>query len=385
MCEPRATALVVCTAMLLSTPLWAADVAGDGNANPVIVPEGFQKIRPSIADITDIPQWFCSGFLHGLQDGRLLNVYHQDGNLQVAYSADAGNTWTRPQVIEAPNAKVNFGRPSALQTRDGVIWLFTYGLVKWSPDPDEAKSDIWIVRSTDNGKTWDQPQLVWHTYTGMTQGAIETSSGHILFPFCYLGPPAPRFETVRFLGGCLVSNDKGQSWQCAKGLEVPPEADAKMRRRINGGTLEPSVVQLKDGRVWMVMRTVTGYLWESYSRDGGLTWTEPEQTSISCGGPVYLTRLPSSGLLAMVWNEADWTQAERWSGWPNGYARASVAVSDDDGNTWYKPVLFARGGKRTVHSMVVECAPDKILLNMMERQVFLRTTVDRLVQPGDRN
>lgn len=92
MCEPRATALVVCTAMLLSTPLWAADVAGDGNANPVIVPEGFQKIRPSIADITDIPQWFCSGFLHGLQDGRLLNVYHQDGNLQVAYSADAGNT-----------------------------------------------------------------------------------------------------------------------------------------------------------------------------------------------------------------------------------------------------------------------------------------------------
>ena len=214
----------------------------------------------------------------------------------------------------------------------------------------------------------------------MTQGAIETKQGHILFPFCYLGPRPEGFKTVRFLGACLASVDKGKSWQCFGRIEIPPEADAEMRRRVNGGTLEPSIVELEDGRVWMVMRTVTGYLWESFSGDGGLSWSNPKQTNISCGGPVYLTRLPASERLAMVWNEADWTQAATWSGWPNGFGTASIALSGDDGDSWHAPVVYARGGKRTVHSMVVEYAPGQLLVNMMERSVLLRTTEERLHQ-----
>ena len=53
-----------------------------------------------------------------------------------------------------------------------------------------------------------------------------------------------------------------------------------------------------------------------------------------------------------------------------------MALSDDDGRSWCEPVVYAMGGKRTVHSMAVEYAPRQLLINMMERDVFLRTTVD---------
>ena len=114
-----------------------------------------------------------------------------------------------------------------------------------------------------------------------------------------------------------------------------------MRKRINGGALETSVVELRDGRIWMVVRTVIGYLWESDSNDGGLTWGPLRPTKITCGGPVYVMRLSNNGRIAMVWNEADWTQAERWSGWPNGYAQASIAISDN-GYRWHGPVVYAK-------------------------------------------
>ena len=41
----------------------------------------------------------------------------------------------------------------------------------------------------------------------------------------------------------------------------------------NGGA-EPSLLELKDGRVWMTIRTQNGWLYESFS-DDGIRWTEP--------------------------------------------------------------------------------------------------------------
>lgn len=367
--------------LLVAAGAAAGDQGKPADVNPVIVPDGFEKIHPRIEDGRPILSSFCGGFLCSLQDGRLLNVYHAERDLEVTYSSDAGETWTRPETIRSPSAEVKFGRPSALQTRDGAIWIFTYGWVRWSTDPVEAKSDIWVVRSSDNGRTWDGPRLVWRTYTGMTQGAIETRRGHILFPFCHLGPKLDDAKTVRFVDACLASTDHGESWRCADNIDIPPEADAEMRNRVNGGAIEPSIVELEDGRVWMAIRTVTGYLWESFSEDEGLSWSAPRTTSISCGGPVYITRLPTSQRIVMVWNQADWTLAKNWSGWPNGYASASIALSDDDGKTWRKPAVYARGGRRTVHSMIVEYAPGKLLINMMERRIFLRTTESRLLDP----
>ena len=73
-------ASVGCALTLIAT----ASCAGTAEANPVVVPEGFEKVRPRIGDGSPLPRWFCSGFLHRLRDGRVLNVYHHQGHLEVS-------------------------------------------------------------------------------------------------------------------------------------------------------------------------------------------------------------------------------------------------------------------------------------------------------------
>ena len=43
-------------------------------------------------------------------------------------------------------------------------------------------------------------------------------------------------------------------------------------RHDHAGSIEGTLVELKDGSIYQLMRTETGYLYEATSPDGGLTW-----------------------------------------------------------------------------------------------------------------
>jgi hypothetical protein len=47
---------------------------------------------------------------------------------------------------------------------------------------------------------------------------------------------------------------------------------------------EPSIVLLPDGRLFVVMRTVTGRIWYTVSDDDGLSWRPPEILRFTDGG-----------------------------------------------------------------------------------------------------
>jgi len=243
-------------------------------------------------------------------------------------------------------------------------------------NPAKSKSDLWVISSRDNGKTWGEHRLIWKGYTGMLTGAIETRAGHIVVPFCYQGPPSGyRYELLH--AGCVISTNHGQQWNFAGNIDIDPQADEKSRVHGTGGDTgarEPTVVELNNGRIWMLINTITGHLWESFSHDGGLTWSKPGKTAIGCGGPVYVTRL-TSGRLVMVWNDANWDPGQMlWRGWPCGFDHGAIALSEDDGRSWRKPVVYGWGGMRTCHSLLAEYAPGQLILTMPWRNIFLRTT-----------
>jgi predicted neuraminidase len=85
-------------------------------------------------------------------------------------------------------------------------------------------------------------------------------------------------------------------------------------------------VELKDGRVMMLMRTQLGGQFQSLSGDGGETWSVPEPTAlVGTAAPVAVTRIPASGDLLAIWNHN-----------PGAGKRSplSAAVSVDEGVTW---------------------------------------------------
>ena len=97
-------------------------------------------------------------------------------------------------------------------------------------------------------------------------------------------------------------------------------------------------MELRDGRVWMLIRTQTLRFWETFSRDGGKSWNSPAASRfMSPDSPGAILRL-SNGRLIFIWNDL--------ASYPNGvtgHYRQYLygAISGDDGKTWSKPKRVA--------------------------------------------
>jgi hypothetical protein len=94
---------------------------------------------------------------------------------------------------------------------------------------------------------------------------------------------------------------------------------------------EPGVVELKDGRIMMFIRSSCGSQMVSHSSDGGETWTKSQPSDmLSPLSPASIKRLPQTGDLLLVWNNhrdiPPFLAGKR--------APLSMAVSKDDGKTW---------------------------------------------------
>lgn len=346
------------------------------------VAKGFQIIRSDVADRSTVPvrfpfsHGFGSGVPISLGNGRVLLIYRppKENQLESAISNDGGKTWTAFNVVARNTIpEVTICRPTALRTKDGAIWVFYNGYIRYdAQEPSKSKSDIWSLRSVDGGQTWQDHHRIWEGYSGMMNGVIETRAGTIIVPMDHPG------GFSRWVSSCLVSKDRGKSWTFVDGTDIGEKTDAGRRwAGLSGGGMEPTVIQLKDGRIWMLMRTILGQLWQSFSGDDGLTWTKPVPSNISCGGTAYMTRL-ASGRVALVWQQANWSSMPDF-GYPDGFDQASIALSDDDGKTWHRPIVYVKI-KRACHSLIAEPTPGHLLITMASRLTLLSTTEDVLLK-----
>lgn len=188
--------------------------------------------------------------------------------------------------------------------------------------------------------------------------------------------------------GCYtyVSDDDGKTWQRSNTVTSPDHKGGGFHKGIrwNHGAVEPTVVELNDGTLWMIMRTSQDFHYEAFSKDGGLTWSESQPS------PFYGTiTMPTIGRLAdgrllFFWcNTTPLPEREEADGvWDDVFTNRDVthvAISEDDGQTWigfrelYMDPLrntsdyATRGGgiDRGVHqAQFVEPAPGKIVASI---------------------
>src|SRR5690606_124578 len=88
---------------------------------------------------------------------------------------------------------------------------------------------------------------------------------------------------------------------------------------------EPMVVQLNDGRLWMLARTKDG-MYESYSADSGRTWSDPQKRFPHVSARHFIRRLASGRLLLVRHGPIDTALPRR--------SHLTAFLSDDDGQTW---------------------------------------------------
>jgi hypothetical protein len=94
---------------------------------------------------------------------------------------------------------------------------------------------------------------------------------------------------------------------------------------------EPVLEELKDGRLLMYGRTELGRQYQSISKDGGISWSNPEPVQLAASySNTKLMRIPSTGDLLLIWNQI--STAEILSGLSRH--RLSTAISRDEGASW---------------------------------------------------
>jgi len=268
-----------------------------------------------------------------LQDGRLMFVYthfygggadHASAYLAARYSPDNGMTWSEHDVIVLENeGKCNVMSVSLLRMANGDIGLFYL-----RKDDERTLCRAFLRRSGDEGQSWSEPVLctVRRTYNVVNNDrVVRLNSGRLLVPTSIHGATGDGQTYLPGRATCYLSDDDGVVWEHAASELLPP---AESR----AGLQEPCVIELKDGRVMMLCRTDMGCHYRSYSEDGGNTWSEaePSELKTSCVSPASIRRIPQTGDILIVYNDA--------SNLPAGYGGKRTplytAVSRDEGQSW---------------------------------------------------
>jgi hypothetical protein len=192
--------------------------------------------------------------------------------------------------------------------------------------------DVWHRKTADGQKRWLDPRPVWEGYTGALMGYRQLASGRLVVPFGKWVPGRPTAPpTGANVVTAIYSDDSGKTWKVS-----PSELTSPCYRDYNGnnyGACEPTIVQVKDGRVYMLMRTQAGFLYESWSKDGA-EWSPavPSRFHVSTGPPGLLEL--ADGRLVVFWNNCEMPPRLDGQGVYAGRDALHAAISDDGGKTW---------------------------------------------------
>lgn len=289
------------------------------------------------------------GDMIALRDGRLMMAWTEFytsqgsdwGAAQIAakYSRDGGRSWEKKHVLQENIGAMNVMEPDLLRLKSGKI-LFVF-----SRKNSEADCAQMVRVSTDDGKTFSPPRAILidpaPSYTGSNNDRmIQLKSGRVVLPLWY----TTDYRTDRHIRTRVYySDDEGMNWRRSETLVDLPDSKP--------GAQEPGVVELKDGRVMMWIRTDKGKIYRSYSSDRAVTWSAPEPMELDSPlSPQSIKRIPGTGDLLLVWNNS-----------PDRRTPLTTAISSDDGRSWKHVRNLEEAADRTFAYTSIEFWRERVL------------------------
>lgn len=258
-------------------------------------------------------------------------------------SKDNGDTWSKPRAVLDPRISAKpLDRRSLVANvwtdPKGNLWLFYDQAIGYF----DGRAGVWATvcsNPDDEELRWSAPQRI--SDGSALNKPIVTKNGEWMLPISIW----PRtlmnsqfrdqyFHELDGLRGAnvVVSVDQGKTWQRRGNTVKSPYPTVD----------EPMLVERGDGSLWMTMRTLKG-MWESFSADGGYTWSEARESQINhANARHFITRLHSGRLLLVKHgeklkrSEGDSTLLKR--------TKLTAFLSEDDGETWSEGFLLVDRG-----------------------------------------
>ena len=285
---------------------------------------------------------FYPGNIIELADGTWLTEQGQK-------SKDRGRTWSssEPLFIHGGQKYYGFG---ILRLPSGDLGMYYDRGWSLATAIGNGNSNWFFHRSSDEGKTWSEPvkitldgataglsgtmfalkdgRLVVTTYSqflprqGLWGGSWGTYKGHRIKT-----ESEGHFGEME-VGRVYTSDDFGRSWKACDGWIMGWREGPE---KWTDSFTEPSCVELGDGRLFMMGRSLVGRIFACESTDRGDTWGYAYPTELmSSFSPGRLVRLPGTGDLLYIWNQISREENRRGL----RRSRLSSAISKDGGKTW---------------------------------------------------
>ena len=250
-----------------------------------------------------------------------------------------GERWSESRtIVDLPGIAV--GNPVLFTGRDGVVHLFfalLYGH-EWT----DAR--VTHMRSRDGGTTWGSMRTV-HPMPGlMTKTRPLQLTDRLLLPV---------YDEASWCSHVLVLDD---ALTGATLTDWQLYGDTTARRK----TIQPAIVELGDGTLLMYSRSVKGSIYAARSFNGGFSWTASQPTPLpNPNSGIDLLKL-RSGRLLLVYNPT-----------PEGRERLALAVSEDEGASWSKPMLVEDGVGEFSYPYVIQASDGRIHLLYTAQRVAI--------------
>lgn len=211
-------------------------------------------------------------------------------------SQDGGKSWGNAIILERgtkDHSVMSFGLRRLHSGKLLHVFAHSGGYDYETGSPERSLRELFFNLSADEGKTWTKAQKIdtGERYQGDVLSFEQLRNGRIIYPFCFLTNVRSQFAI-----SVMFSEDEGKKWTRSKSILTTGGGG------FESGASEPTVAELKNGRLWMLIRSQTGVLWESFSDDRGETWTPARESQLpSSNAPATALRM-SNGDIAVAWN-----------------------------------------------------------------------------------
>jgi predicted neuraminidase len=281
-------------------------------------------------------------------DGSLVAAWFggsKEGNEDIAIwvAGFDGQNWSRGRIV-ATGEQVDGRRfptwnPVLHRLDDGAIALF----LKVGPSPESWWGEVMISR--DSGRTWGERRKLPEGVLGPIKNkAVRLADGTILSPSSF------EYDAKRWSVRMERTDAHLKDWSV-----TPDLADPQGFRAI-----QPSVLVHPDGRLQALCRTSIRQLAQTWSDDGGRTWSPLEPTGLF---------IPNSGIDAVALREGGFLMVYNPSlenadpkSW--GERRPLVVAHSMDGRKWQTILTLETAPNRQGYSYpaIIQAADGRVHL-----------------------
>ena len=273
---------------------------------------------------------------------------------KVRRSEDGGETWGPEIHVGSGDNWVHGGGTTVDENTGDILTFLHHG----DHDVRTGNDSLHVYRSTDDGRTWQRQEAVFHPdengniLTGhMAEAGITLqygpNAGRLLRPARWFGTDNDPDYHHEHYNSALYSDDGGYTWHASSPFPAL-------------GTGEGAVAELSDGRIYYNSRRHWAPEGESpymrhiaWSYDGGVTWEDLEVSEELPDGPQNhpyglmggLVRLPVDGHDILLFSNADVPRSDDvdWRQRTQSRSRGTIWASFDGGKTWPVKRLIDEG------------------------------------------